>query len=325
MTKKVIIIGAGNIGSRHLQALRAVKISLEIIVVDPAQNSLNLSKERYQTMPRGKHEHKISFFTEIPDNLKSVDLGIIATCSDTRAEITRKLLAKTKVRHLVLEKLLFNKKKDYKSIGLLLKKNKVKTWVNCPMRMMPLYKNIQPELKKTKIAYYATWAGFGLITSAIHYLDHMVFMTGSDDFTVNTDGIDSKPIPSKRKGFLELSGTLQILFKNGSVGNLACFINANLPILIQFHCEKLRCIARETEAKAWISRAGEDWKWKEIDAQIPFQSQLTTGLAEDILSRGECGLVGYEQSAKTHLQLLEPVFNFLNKNSSKKYDYYPFT
>src|SRR3989338_493757 len=124
MKKKVIIIGAGNIGSRHLQALRAVKISLEIIVVDPAQNSLNLSKERYQTMPRGKHEHKISFFTEIPDNLKSVDLGIIATCSDTRAEITRKLLAKTKVRHLVLEKLLFNKKKDYKSIGLLLKKNK---------------------------------------------------------------------------------------------------------------------------------------------------------------------------------------------------------
>src|SRR3989344_6175531 len=180
--KKVVIIGAGNIGSRHLQALRAVKIPLEIIVIDPAQNSLDLSKERYQAVPKGKNEHKISFFTEIPNNLKPVDLGIIATCSDVRAEMTRKLLAKAKVRYLILEKLLFDQKEDYKSIGPLLKKNKVKTWVNCPMRMMLFYNKIQPQFYKRKISYHSIWGGVGLITIAIHYLDHMVFMTGSDDF-----------------------------------------------------------------------------------------------------------------------------------------------
>ena len=35
--KKVIIIGAGQIGSRHLQALAAIKTPLDIYVVDPTE------------------------------------------------------------------------------------------------------------------------------------------------------------------------------------------------------------------------------------------------------------------------------------------------
>ena len=62
-SKKVVIIGAGNIGSRHLQALKAVKIPLEIFVIDPSQASLDLSKERYKSMPEGKFSEEVNFFS----------------------------------------------------------------------------------------------------------------------------------------------------------------------------------------------------------------------------------------------------------------------
>ena len=252
-------------------------------------------------------------------------MAIIATCSDIRAEVFRKLLKKTKIKYLVLEKLLFNKKGDYKSIGTLLKKTKIKTWVNCPMRTMPFYKSIQPEFKGQKIAYYGTWGGGGLMTISIHYLDQMVFMTGSDDFTVNTEGIDPKPVLSKRKGFLDLTGALRVLFKNGSVGNFVCFKDSDFPDLVQFHCDKVGCISKEKEGKALVSRAKDNWQWKEVEARVPFQSQLTTTLVENILLKGTCDLVEYEQSAKIHLQLLEPVLKFINKQSGRKYKEYPFT
>ena len=118
---------------------------------------------------------------------------------------------------------------------------------------------------------------------------------------------------------------MHVLFKNGSVGDFICNKKGNIPSLVQFHCSKARCIVRETEGKAWVSRADGNWNWQEIGASIPFQSQLTTKLAEDILSKGTCQLTEYEQSAKIHLQLLEPLLKFLNKHSSKKFNYYPFT
>ena len=62
MTKyKIFIIGAGQIGSRHLQALRAVRIPLKISVIDPSTESLDLAKQRYEEMPKGKIEHQVLY------------------------------------------------------------------------------------------------------------------------------------------------------------------------------------------------------------------------------------------------------------------------
>ncbi|MBI2063455.1 MAG: Gfo/Idh/MocA family oxidoreductase, partial [Candidatus Yanofskybacteria bacterium] len=250
---KILLVGAGNIGSRHLQALKAVKIPLKILVVDPSSKSLKLAEDRYDSAPTGKFSHEVAYHEEISKE-DTVDLAIITTCSDIRAEITRKLFKKTRVRFLVLEKLLFSKKNDYDSIGKLIKRTGTKTWVNCPMRMMPAFNSLQKEFSGRRILYNATLSGDGLITNAIHYLDHMVFLTGSDDFTINTDGLDRKTVPSKRSGFLEYTGTLRVLFKNGSVGNMICFRKGGVPILIQFYCDQAMSVVKEKESKAWVSR-----------------------------------------------------------------------
>lgn len=324
-SKKILIVGAGNIGSRHLQALKAVSVPLEIFVVDSSEASLLLAKERYESMPVGKCVHEINFLQNIPDKFISLDLAIIATCADIRADIVKKLLKITKIKYLILEKLLFCNKSDYNSISKLLKITKTKTWVNCSMRMMSIYRDGRADFLGRKLFYSANWSGYGLVTSAIHYIDHMVFLNGSDDFVVLTDGLDKNVVASKRKGFVDFTGALSVLFKNGSIGTFVCNKNGKAPITVSFFSDKARFIVKETESRAWHADELGDWQWSEIEAKIPFQSQLSTQLVESILNSGKCELVDYEQSKKTHLQFLEPVFKFLNKNSKKKYNYYPFT
>lgn len=321
----IYIIGAGQIGSRHLQALKTVNFLLSIKAIDPNPISLKTAKERYESMPKGKFQHKIEYITEIPKNKKLVNLAIIATNSDIRAGVIKKLLTSSKVKNLVLEKILFNKKSDYEAIRKLLRKTKTKAWVNCSMRMMPAYQNIQQYFQNKRISYIVTGSKFGLITNAIHYLDHVAYLSGTTEFQINTASLDSRPIPSKRKGFLELNGTLTANFKNGSNLSLTCYPEGDAPIIVEIHSDNTQYIGRESEGKAWLARADNNWQWEELETPISFQSQLTTTMAKKILTTGKCDLVIYDESIKIHLNMLEPLLYFLNKNSNKKHNYYPFT
>ena len=44
----IAVIGAGEVGSRHLQALALLKRPVKIFVVDPSNESLRIAKERFQ-------------------------------------------------------------------------------------------------------------------------------------------------------------------------------------------------------------------------------------------------------------------------------------
>ena len=102
---KVYIIGAGQIGSRHLQALKGVKTPLGIVVVDPSKESLGVAAQRYNQVPSGRLTHTVNYLQQVPNN-QNVDLAIIATTSNIRAQIIRSLVKTNRVRYLILEKLL---------------------------------------------------------------------------------------------------------------------------------------------------------------------------------------------------------------------------
>lgn len=322
---EVYIIGAGQIGSRHLQALKAVGSLLSIKVVDPNPVSLKTARERYESVPKRQFQHKIEYLTQIPKNKKMVNLAIVATCSDIRAEVIKKLLALSKIKNLILEKILFNKRSDYEAIEKLFQKSKTKAWVNIPLRVMPAYIKTREYFKNQRISYIITGSKIGLITNAIHYFDHVAFITGSTGYELSTSGLDLRPIKAKRKGFLELNGTLTARFKNGSNVSLTCYPDGDTPIITEISSGSARYIGRESEGKAWLARADNNWQWQEIEAEIPRQSKITTDLAESILNKGTCNLVEYKESAKIHLNMLEPLLRFLNKNTTKKYNHYPFT
>lgn len=323
--KTILIIGSGQLGSRHLQALKNINTPLLINVVDPSETSLNVAKERYDSLPAGKQLHKVDYNKSIPESLKNIDIAIIATNSNVRRKVVQKLLLTSRVRYLILEKLLFQRKNDYFLVNKLLKEKGTRAWVNCSMRTMPFYAGLRGYFLNKSIQYIVNGSQYGMVTNLIHYLDHMLYVTGCSNFTVQTDCLDSRTIPSKRKGFLELNGTLFIRLENGSTGMITCYPDEDCPFIVEIYSDSYRCISCETEKKAWISSIDNKWLWKEISTDIPFQSTMTSGVVTDLLNHGKCKLAPFEESVKTHLSLLEPLLQFLNTKTGKKFDHYPFT
>lgn len=321
--KKILLVGAGNIGSRHLQGLAKVKVNLDIQVFDPSAESLKISEERFKQIPT--HEkHQISFFSNFKNISSYFDIAIIATSSNIRRKVTEELLNKAKVRNIIFEKLLFQKKADYKFIEKLLEKNGTQAWVNCSMRVTPFYKNLKQKFQNKKIVYLLTGTRFGIATQAIHFIDHLAYLTNSYDFSVDTSLLDTQVIDSKRKGFLELTGTLKVNFSNGSLGVFADYKEGDAPIVAEIYSDKVKATANESTREVFISESPK-WQEKIAKHKLLFQSDMTNKVVEDILKNGECGLPKYSESQIVHVKLLENLLKFLNQNSKEKYDYYPFT
>lgn len=320
--KNVCIVGAGNIGSRHLQGLKKVKFPLSIEVVDPSTKALEIARQRYQQLELSIN-HQISFLKNISELSTKIDLAIIATNSDIRRKVIEKLLQISSVKYLLLEKILFQKKEDYLAVEKMLKKNDCKTWVDFSMRTMPFYRDLKGKFQGI-VQMVVSGSQYGLITNVIHFVDYLAYLTNCYNFKVVTDGLDSRLIESRRKGFLELNGSLAVYFQDGSFGIFTCFAKGDAPYIIELTSENYRVISKESERKAWISQTP-TWIWQETDSYIPYQSNMTNVVVEEILTKERCPLTPYSQASKLHLQLLEGLVKFLNIHSKIKFNSYPFT
>lgn len=321
--KRVVILGCGQLGSRHLQALKSVDQDLDITVYDPLSESLNIASDRYRQFV-GK-DHKVAFITEMCHG-EHFDLVIVATSSDVRADVIENLLSSNDVQYMVLEKLLFNKKYQYEKIETLLESKGVKAWVNCSMRIMPFYKDVEKALSGSNPVHYrVTGAGYGLVTNAIHYIDHMAHLNKCLDFFIDTEAIERRFYESKRKGFKELNGTITIRFGNGGTGSILCLPEGTMPVCIEISGKDYRCISKESEGRAWVSKFSNDWVWEEVIAPLPYQSQMTAWIASELFESGQCGLASYNDSSRIHQTFLDALARFLKEASLFSSDFYPFT
>ena len=321
--KSVLIVGAGQLGSRHLQALRSIQEPLAIQVIDPSPEALNTAKERYNSIPGV--DHPVEFHSSLDSAKKKLDLVINASSARARRGILEKLLEKSEIKYLVLEKILFTAPEDYVAIEKLVNQKATQTWVNCCMRQMLPYRQIQKEVTGKRVHMTVTGSQYGLVTNAIHYFDYLAWLAGSSKFKVSTDGLDNVPIPSKRPGYLELNGTLTAQFENGCSGTVTCFPSENLPILVEIHSPSSRFIVRESERKLWTSPRDSSSGWSETDVVIPYQSQLTAELARALFESGRCALPTLKESIDIHLSLLNPLCAHLEKNKITTEVPFPFT
>lgn len=121
----IAIIGSGQIGSRHLQALSQLNRITNIQIVDPNYKSLERARERFLQVQENKYAQKVEYLQNIVDLSNNLELVIIATSSDVRREVIEKLLLQKKVRYIILEKVLFQKIKDFAVVNNLLVRNNV--------------------------------------------------------------------------------------------------------------------------------------------------------------------------------------------------------
>src|SRR5690554_3304897 len=99
---KNLIIGAGQLGSRHLQGMLKYDNQLQsIYIIDPSKDALNISKERAYEI---EHNHQLIFQQDWNDLPATFDVVIIATNSNVREKVITQLLNNYEVKHLILEK-----------------------------------------------------------------------------------------------------------------------------------------------------------------------------------------------------------------------------
>lgn len=314
---QIAVIGTGQIGSRHLQGIALSERDLNVFILDKDPDSIDLAKQRLSEMNHNDMKnitfHYIIGIEELPDQ---IDLAIIATGSNVRKAVTEELLGKKKVSYLLLEKILFDKIEDYDIISKLIKSEGVKTWVNCPRRMSSTYESIRASIKNDRdygVVFQVSGGDWGLGCNGIHYLDLFCYLLDQPISSMDASGLDNELSESKRKGFIEFTGSLR-----GTIGPNSSFElssvkegNQEFEIIIKANNETFMIKEAVGVVRARENNCESGWKESRID--LPYQSQLTHNVLEQILSAGTCNLTPYEESAEIHIPLLSAYMQKLKE------------
>ena len=321
---KIAIIGAGQIGSRHLQGLKRANINMSVSVVDTNQQSLETAKKRYEEIEHDNHIESIAYLTSIDLLPPCLDLAIIATSSIPRADSTRCLLSSRKIENIIFEKFLFPSVSDYFSIEKILNDHKTRAWVNCPRRHFSFYKEMKKMLAdSTSMEMRLTGSNWGLACNSIHFIDLFAMLTGRNDFEINTSMLE-KIIDSKRPGYIEFTGSIngKSLDNNNFYFSLTSREDCE-DLLLYITTEKYKIIIMEPEGKAYIESQNGEKTEKEV--KINYQSELTGMMAEQIILNHKSDLPVYSESIDLHLRFLKPVMEFYNRKIGKNADFCPIT
>lgn len=310
------IIGAGQLGSRHLQGLLKVNVKQRVFVVDPSSESLDIARSRANEV---EHNNEVKYYTELSQLPKNIDIAIIATNSLAREKVIFELLEKTEVRHLVLEKVLFPEVKAYERVETLIESKNVKTWVNHPRRMFSFYQDLKQEINTASpkaLQLHVVGNNWGLGCNGLHFIDLMQYLSGEAITTINCDFLDNQVKASKRSGYIEFTGSLIVQLSGGSQIILSSYDGDTISTsLLLSHSEK-RYIIHEGITKN-ITSVSLDGEVNSKAIVVPFQSNLTTELIEDLICKNLCDLPTYEESAKTHQLFIQELLEFENRRTQK--------
>ena len=310
----ILLIGAGQIGSRHLQGLVRTLLNLNITVVDPSGISLSKAKERWVEVGGDQSPHKISWFRALPKNIKSFDIAIVATSSKDRAKLINQVVSSVNVRYWVLEKVLAQSSQELELINSITSKAEA-IWVNTPRRLMIFYEQLKSKFyDQGPLRIKKTGGLWGLACNSIHFIDLIAWWTSESLLSVNTSRLDPIWFKAKRSGYFEVSGELEMRFSGGSKLTL----QSNSNIIGETMNVKLpnKRVWKIDESNVIASSSKKDI----LSGKFELQSEMTGLMVTKILIEGTCNLPHLKESLKQHAIFLEAMlshWNTFNKSNDK--------
>jgi predicted dehydrogenase len=324
--KTIALIGAGQIGSRHLQALAKIDIPIKLQVVDPNKDALKVTEKRYLKIPKNENINSIEFFTRIEELNANIDLCVIATNADVRFQVFQEFISKKKVSNIIFEKVVFQSYEHFKKSGRLLLQKDISCWVNCPRRMFPIYNQIKEIMAgDKKINLQISGGDWGLACNAIHFIDLLAFLSHNTSCKLGIIGLDHKVWQSKREGFIEVTGKLTGTFSNGSSIEFKSVAGSEEPIRVSINNSQAKAVLDEGRGVTKISRQENNWNEEILEIKVPFQSELTHLAVKEILESGTCKLTGFNESSLLHQPFLEAIKKHIETIEHRKYDCCPIT
>lgn len=312
MINNVIIIGAGELGSRHLQGLIKSKNKFDIHIVDVSEKSLNKAKKR-------AHEflviNKLIYHNNLNELPNRAKLVIIATNADVRADVVKRLVSRVDIEYMLLEKVLFQDINSYHEVNDIIRKKSIVCYVNHPRRMFQHYINIKKYLTDVKNRHYSIIGGnWGLACNGTHFIDLFTYLDNSKIKSLNLNHLDNKLISSKRPGYIEVSGMIYGELNSNNTFSLISKAGNTYPSQIIITDENNHVIIRESLIPS-IYHLRLDNKIvveHEIDT-LTYQSDLSTRIIDNLINNNTIDLPLYVTVMDDHIIFIDRLLKWYSE------------
>jgi len=306
---RVLIVGCGQLGSRHLQAVASLAQLGEIEVVDPKPEALALGRQRFSEMsgqPVSRHGH-VRWLSSWEEATPGGRLCIVATQAQGRCRLVRTIVERLGYTAFLLEKIVGQSVHEIEDLERFLEARGCHAWVNFKTRAYPIHQRIKSRLVPDEpILFAATGGNHGLANNGVHTADLFAFYDNATRIELAGSSIDPVLHPSKRGDHVfDLSGTLQGVTEKGSHFTLSYARDHAESELIAIATRRYRAIVDHVQRWAVESDLSTGWAWRPVafEGNI-LVSHMTQAFAADILASGRCQLPTLGESLVSHRFIL---------------------
>ncbi len=325
-SKRILLVGCGQIGSRHLQAVSCLKEVVSIDVVDCNEGSLALGQTRLKEMLDKNSGISYRWLKSIESSANEVDLCIVATSACGRTKLIKEIFERTGVKKFIIEKLVAQSLEEYQELMDFAQRQNLNIWVNCPTRSYAVHQYIKSQVDPLEPFIFSQIGGnFGLACNGIHYADLFLFYDQADDIVSTGATIDPILHPSKRgKDFFDLSGTLTGYSFKGSKIILSYASDHVLPDVVTIITKRSRFMV--DIISDWAVESSLGGPWQKILAQSNTHVSYTTQtFCADIFSQSSCALPTLQECWPAHRYILTETLPHFNRLLKTKNQFCPTT
>lgn len=277
---RIIIIGTGNIGKRHLQAISNLHAEHEVLCYDIFLQSLDsIAPFCEKNNILIKKLACTADFSNVLDHVDSTTVIIVATTAKGRKDILEKII-KRKPLAIIAEKPVCQTIDEYESLLELNKEHAVPIYVNFSRHVCPDYQAIYNKMiGKEQIYFSANFSNIGFGCNGIHLLELATWLLSANDYEIITSKVTSI-YKSKRKGFHDFSGKLTLKI-NGVHSCTITIMDGKTVDFIEVVCEDTLYKIFETVNKKIVVEAGSGLIVQNF--RLEFCSEITGKVVSDIV------------------------------------------
>jgi predicted dehydrogenase len=321
---KIIVIGAGRMGTRHIQGLLQISDIKEIVIVDLKEEALENAKNTL-----GEQTSKRLIFNTLEQFLATpsqADIVIDASTAQNRIERLETIL-KTNCKYILIEKPLGQSLEEVEELIRFSKKQNTPIFVNLNMRMYEVFRKIRQDLQELPqlqgfVNISINTGTLGIGANGIHYLDLSMFLLDANRTELVAGEIEEAVIPSGRgANFGDFGGWATIKFFKDNIykGRLQISMSSESTAFgsweivaphgrVQFNEVegKLNYQLRKADSQMPINRYFADYQPIETKSfESPFLGDLTKLWAETLIKDSKSLLPLLEESYETHKLMFE--------------------
>lgn len=326
---RILLVGCGEIGSRHLQAVVRLPRVTRIEIVDPRPEACALGRARVAEVPDRCPSTELRWFSSLEQASRGGALCIVATQANGRSALVRDVAEKLGYRTFLLEKIVTQSVRELEELVAYARQRELSVWVNFMTRAYPVFKRVKQLIDPAEPIVFSSIGGNrGLATNGMHDADLFAYFDGSS--RIEPAGcalVDPILHPSKRgRAVFDMSGTLHGCTEKGSQMTLSYMQGHQGWPYIMIATPRYRWVVDHVQHTAAESDAASGWAWRVVPCECNiFVSQMTTIFASGILVSGRCDLPTLEESLVAHRFILGELQPHFNRLMEREMDLCPVT